>query len=187
MSGSRDLDIMEADDRIDLDRMLLGALAHNLAMDLALGRHVDDEIAADPRLAAEPPAAAQAGRAFRRSALDLAPWGCMIGARGIDGMLGEIALGDIDLAAPAYAASAADRIEIDAKRARGGEQARAVGEFAAFAGGREDDAMTASTATSQTFARAGALRAVRRPRPPRPQAPARDICGSRRRNSDRGP
>ena len=43
-------------------------------------------------------------------------------------MLGEFALGDVDLAAPADAAPAADRIEIDAELARGLEHARAVGE-----------------------------------------------------------
>ena len=53
MSGSRDLDIVKAHDRIDLDRMGFGALAHHLAMDLAFGGHVDDEIAADLRLTAE--------------------------------------------------------------------------------------------------------------------------------------
>ena len=68
MSGSRDLDIVKAHDRIDLDRMRLGALAHDLAMDLAFGGHVDDEIAADPRLTAEAAPLAQARRACRRSA-----------------------------------------------------------------------------------------------------------------------
>ena len=58
-------------------------------------------------------------------------------------MLGEVAFGDIDLAAAADAAPAADRIEIDAERARGGEQARPVGEFAALSGRGEDDAMGA--------------------------------------------
>ena len=51
-----DLDVIEADDRIDLDRMRLRALAHDLPMNLAFGRHVDDEIAANPGLAAEPSA-----------------------------------------------------------------------------------------------------------------------------------
>ena len=58
-----DLDVIEADDRIDLDRMRLRALADDLPMNLTFGRHVDDEIAANPGLAAEPPA----GR--KRSAL----------------------------------------------------------------------------------------------------------------------
>ena len=59
----------------------------------------------------------------------------------MNGVLGEIALGDVDLAAAANAAPAADRIEIDAERARGFEQAHAFGELAALAGGCEDDAM----------------------------------------------
>ena len=180
-----DLDVIEADDRIDLDRMRLGALADNLTMDLAFRRHVDDEIAADPGLAAEPAAGAKRAALFGVAALDLAPWGCMIGAR-VNRMLGEIALGDIHLAAAAYAPSAADRIEIDAKFARDGEQARPVGEFAPFAGGREDDAMTAQRQTPKLWL-VCAPRADRRPRLPRPQAPARDICGSRPRNSDRAP
>ena len=54
-------------------------------------------------------------------------------------MLGEFALGDIDLTAPANAAPAADGIEIDAELARGFEHAHAVGDFAALARGREDD------------------------------------------------
>jgi hypothetical protein len=37
----------------------------------------------------------------------------------MNGVLGEIALGDVDLAAAANAPPAADRIEIDAERARG--------------------------------------------------------------------
>ena len=49
-----DLDVIEADDRIDLDRMGLRALADDLPVDLAFGRHVDDEIAAIVGLAAEP-------------------------------------------------------------------------------------------------------------------------------------
>ena len=52
--GLGDLDIMQAHDRIDVDRMGLGALAHDLAMHLAVGRHVDDEVAGDPGLATEP-------------------------------------------------------------------------------------------------------------------------------------
>ena len=59
----------------------------------------------------------------------------------MDGVLGEIALGDVDLTAAANASSAAHRIEIDAERARGFEQARAFGELAPLAGGREDDSM----------------------------------------------
>ena len=66
--GLGDLDIMQPHHRIDVDRMGLGALAHDLAVHLALGRHVDDEIAARcaPGSRAGGPAAAR--RACRRSA-----------------------------------------------------------------------------------------------------------------------
>ena len=135
-----DLDVIEADDRIDLDRMRLGALAHNLAMDLALGRDVDDEIAANPGLATKPPAGDKRAALFGVAALDPGPWGHMIGAR-MNRVLGEIAFGDIDLAAAADAPPAAYGIEIDAELARRSEQARAVSEFASLARWSEDDAM----------------------------------------------
>ena len=113
-----DLDVVEADDRIDLDRMRLRALADHLPVDLAFGRHVDDEIAANPGLASEPPASWKRP-AFRGVAgLDRSRRRHMIGAR-MNGVLGEIALGDFDLAAAADAPPAADRIEIDAERPRG--------------------------------------------------------------------
>ena len=66
----------------------------------------------------------------------------MIGAR-MNGVLGEIALRDVDLTASANAPSAADGIEIDAERTCGLEQACAVSEFAPLAGGCEDDSMGA--------------------------------------------
>ena len=56
-------------------------------------------------------------------------------------MLGEISLRDVDLTAAANASPATDRIEIDAGRARGFEQARAFGELAPLSGGCENDAM----------------------------------------------
>jgi hypothetical protein len=59
----------------------------------------------------------------------------------MNGVLGELALRDIDLAAPANAASAADGIEIDAERARDLKQTRAFRELAPLAGGCENDAM----------------------------------------------
>ena len=117
-----DLDVIEADDRIDLDRMRLGALAHDLPVNLTFGRDVDDKIAAHPGLAAEPPAGRK-GPALRGVAsLDLSRWRHMIGAR-MNGVLGEIALRDVDLTAPTNAAPATDRIEIDAERARGFQEA----------------------------------------------------------------
>ena len=135
-----DLDVIEADDRIDLDRMRLRALADDLPMNLTFGRHVDDEIAANPGLASEPPAGGERSALRGVAGLDLSRWRHMIGAR-MNSVLGEIALRDVDLTAAANAAPAADRIEIDAERARGFEQTCAVGELAPLAGGREDDAM----------------------------------------------
>ena len=131
--GFGDLDIVQAHDRIDVDRMRLGALAHDLAMNLAFRRHVDDEIAAD--LAPGSRAAAPRAKGPRLSSialLDLVPRRDVIGARR-DRVLGELALGDLDLAAPANAAPAADRIEIDAELARGVEQAVPSAKLASLA------------------------------------------------------
>jgi hypothetical protein len=135
-----DLDVIEADDRIDLDRMRLCALAHDLPMNLAFGRHVDDEIAANPGLATEPPTGRKRSALRGIAGLDRSRRRHVIGA-GMNGVLGEIALCDIDLAAAANASPAADRIEIDAERARRFEQACTFGELTALAGGRENDAM----------------------------------------------
>ena len=180
-----DLDVVKAHDRIDLDRMRLGALAHDLPVDLAFGRNVDDEIAAYPGLAPEPPAGGESAALVGIAALDLAPRRDMSGARA-DRMLGELALGDVDLAAAANTPPAADRIEIGAELAGSGEQARSIGELAALARGGEDDAMGAQR-QSLTLAPVCAPRAGRLRRPPRPPAPARDICGSTGRSWDRGP
>ena len=45
---------MQPHHRIELDRPHLGALAHDLLVHLAIGGHVDRQIAQDRRLAAEP-------------------------------------------------------------------------------------------------------------------------------------
>ena len=66
----------------------------------------------------------------------------MIGAR-MNGVFGEIGLCDVDLTAPANASTATDRVEIDAERARGFQEAQAFGKLAALSGRREDDAMDA--------------------------------------------
>ena len=62
-------------------------------------------------------------------------------------MFGEFAFRHFDLAAPANAAPAADRIEIDAELARGLQQAEAVREALPFARWREDDEMFAQRIT----------------------------------------
>ena len=50
----RHLDVVQPHDRVDLDRVGVGLLAHDLAVDLRLGRHVDHQVAADRRVTAEP-------------------------------------------------------------------------------------------------------------------------------------
>ena len=60
--GLAHLDVVQPHDRIDLDRVRVGLLAHDLAMQLALRRHVDDEVAGDARVAPEPPVGGQARR-----------------------------------------------------------------------------------------------------------------------------
>ena len=55
-----DLDEVQADDGIDCDRARVGLLADDLAVDLALRRHVDDDVLRDVRRAAEPSAVGEA-------------------------------------------------------------------------------------------------------------------------------
>ena len=57
------LDEVQPHDGIDLDRMRIGLLAHDLAVHLALGRHVDDDVSGKPSGAAEPPPVASAAPA----------------------------------------------------------------------------------------------------------------------------
>ncbi len=54
-------------------------------------------------------------------------------------MLGEMTFLDLDLAAPAGRAAAADALDIDAERARGIEHRRADRKAAALAGRHEED------------------------------------------------
>ena len=95
---------------------------------------------------------------------------------GLNCVFGEGAFSDIDLTAPANAPPAADRIEIDAERARGGQQARPIGELTALSGRREDDAMHAQSRMLMPSRAGGPRGARRRPRPPLPPPRARDIC-----------
>ena len=43
------LHVVQAHDGIQLDVVLIGILAHDLAMHLAVGRNVDDDVGFDPR------------------------------------------------------------------------------------------------------------------------------------------
>ena len=108
-----DLDLEEPDDRIDDEIADRHALPDDLAMDLALGRDVDEEVAVDHRPAAEPAIGGEASKAVvlrlvrtRRGQVRTA---------GGDPVLGELPLSRPDLAAAAESAPAADRIKIDAE------------------------------------------------------------------------
>ena len=121
--GRRDLDVVEPDDRVDDEVADVEALAHDLAMDLALGRDVDEDVAADLGRARQPPVGGQAllvavGRLERRERRQVA------GLRD-DPVLRELAETLGHLAAAADPAPAADRIDVDAERARRVEDRRA--------------------------------------------------------------
>ena len=47
------LDVVQANDRVQLDLARIRVLAHDLAVNLAAGRHVDDDVALDARLAGQ--------------------------------------------------------------------------------------------------------------------------------------
>ena len=135
--GLGDLDVIEPGRRVHDDRPSLGALADHLLVDLGLGRHVDDDVGLDLGLAAE--AAAGREAAFGVVALlDGVPRGERVLGDG-EPMLRERAVGRGHLALRADAAAAADRVEVDAERAGGGEDGGAGGDAAALARGSEDD------------------------------------------------
>ena len=135
--GLHHLDHHQARGRVHGDRLGGGRLAHDLAVDLAFGGHVDDDIAHDLGLAAEAAAFLEPAHAVI-AGLDLVPVAERAVAHG-DAVLGEIAVGGRDLAFGADAAPAANRIQIDAQVPRGGQDRGAGGEAAALAGGGEDD------------------------------------------------
>ena len=112
-------------------------LADDLAMDLALGRDVDQDVAADLGRARQAPVGGQAlllavGRLERGE-------GRQVVRLGDDPVLGERAETLRHLAATADATPAADRIDVDAERARRVEHRRALREPPAAARRREDD------------------------------------------------
>ena len=135
--GRRDLDVVEADDRIDLERAHVEALADDLAVDLALGRDVDDRVAEKPGRTAQP---AVIGEAARRAVLllDRAP-GRQVLRQRRDAVLREGAQALDDLAPAAQPAPTAGGIDVDAERAPGVQDGRAGREAAAPARRREDD------------------------------------------------
>ena len=97
-------------------------------------------------------------------------------------MLGEITLGNQNLATSANPASAAHTVDINTERARSFKHTCALGEIAAFARWRTNDAVQISHGIS------GVLRGCddHYPRPDL-QEQVRDICGSSLHSSDHGP
>ena len=165
--GLLDLDVVEPDDGVDLDRMGVRLLAHDLPVHLALGRHVDHELALDARRAAEPAAGGEP-LVGRVGALDRADRREMRGGGG-DRVLRVLALADLDLAAPADAAAAADGVDVDAEPAGRVEHGRARLEPPAPPGRREDDEVVGGAGTERHAAC----------RPP-PAFPAAAAAGLRR-------
>ena len=132
-----DLDVMQPGRRIELDRAHLGAFADHLPVHLAVGRHVDDDIAQQLRLAGQPaargqPLAALVALLGRRERAQML-------RRAGDPVLGEAALAHRHLAPPADRPPAADAVDVDAQLPRGSQHRRAEREPAALAGGCEDD------------------------------------------------
>ena len=135
--GLGHLDIVQSNNRIELDVARLGGFAHHLAMHLAGGRHVDYNIGLNFRLAGQPAAGRQHmsrgvtlfGLRYRRQT----------GGTGAHTVLGELAFGHQYLTTPANRTPATHRIDIDAKAARCRQQRRANGETATLARGRKDN------------------------------------------------
>jgi hypothetical protein len=130
-AGSGDLDIAQGERRIDVERRQVEGgevLAHDLAVDLAGRRHVDHDVAADRRGAAEtvPGSERAAPRvvAFERRPLVELPAGRR------DLPFGERADRRHHLTASADATAAAHAVEVDAEQSRRGEHGRAVDHLA---------------------------------------------------------
>jgi hypothetical protein len=79
MSGSSHLDKDEPRGRVHGDVARGGGLAHDLAVHLAFGGHVDDDVALNRGLAAEAAALRQAAHAVV-ALLDRVPFGQRVGA-----------------------------------------------------------------------------------------------------------
>ena len=133
-----DLDVVEPDDRIDVEVADVEALADDLAVDLALRRDVDDGVAEEVGRAARGGGPRPGPRSSRYCGLDGVERRQVLRPR-LDPVLREAADALLDLAAAADAASAADRVDVDAERPGGVQDRRPLGEPAAPARRREDD------------------------------------------------
>ena len=133
-----ELDVEELHQRVDLEVAdLVGRLAHHLPVNLAVGRHVDDDIAAHHCLAAQAPAV----REPLDSVVLLLRRGHVseVGFPRLDAELCELAGAERDLAAPADGTPAAHRVDVHSETAGCGEHRRPGGKVPAAPGGHEDD------------------------------------------------
>ena len=164
--GSLDLDVVEAHDRVDRDVARVGLLAHDLAVDLALRRHVDHDVRRDDApcsRAGGPRRGRGRPRSAARSRVDRRQVAC---ARG-DPVLRELALGD---ARPGSARRSRGRRRPSRCRRRAAARRRAPSsrrEPAAPARRREDDERRRRRSR---LALRGRPPAPALDRPPRPRA-----------------
>ena len=136
--GLLHVDEVKANHGIEFDGPPVGLLADHLAMHLAFRRHIDDEVALDGGLAAQPPARLQGlapgpvvpfgGRERREMVVP-----------GDDAVLRKVALAAQDLAAPAQAPAAADRGDVDTEFPGRIQNGRTGRKGSAPAGGSEYD------------------------------------------------
>ena len=109
--------------------MRLGFFAHHLFVDLAAGRHVDDDIALHQRTAGQ--AAAFGQRLGGAIGFFYGGNGRHMRGTGDNAVLGEFTFGHQHLAAAANTAPAADGIDVDTERAPGLQQGGTEGETSA--------------------------------------------------------
>ena len=135
--GRLHLDVVQPDHGIELDVVRLGGLAHDLPVHLAVGGHVDHDVAQHLRRARQP-APGRERLVAVQFLLDGGERRQVLRARG-HAVLREIAFGQQHLAAAAQAAPAAHGVDVHAERARHLQERRADGNARAPARGREDD------------------------------------------------
>ena len=135
--GRDDLDVVEPNDRIDVEIADIERFADDLAVDLAFGRDVDDGVAEDVGGARESSARGQPAL-LAVLGLDGVEWRQVL-RPGLDPVLREAADALLDLAPAADPASAADGVDVDAEGSGRVQHGRPLGEPAAPARRGEDD------------------------------------------------
>ena len=109
-------DVMKANYWIHINSAGFRSLAHDLFMDLAIRRHVDDDITSQKRMATQPPARLQALASIVK-VLRISLRRQAVGARR-NRVLSEISFADDDLATSANTTAAANGVNVDTERAR---------------------------------------------------------------------